>query len=99
MRHPPVQGSECEEQPVSSLHESRLRHPLEQPVFIASAILNLAILGLAILFIVLGTGWLKAYPRLAKQAGKIEGAAVAVVVMPAALVVLRNTRRGAARAG
>ncbi len=33
------------------LDESVLRHPLERPIFIASVILNFALMGLAIAFI------------------------------------------------
>jgi hypothetical protein len=82
---------------MAPIDESRLRHPLEHPLFLASAALNLTITISAIVIVLLGTDWLEQHPRLAKHDDKIRSIAIAAVLAPFALVVLRNGRRAIAR--
>jgi hypothetical protein len=77
--------------------ESRLRHPWELRVFIATVALNLLVLAGALALIAFGSEWLARRERLAKYAERARAAGVALVFAPPALVLLRNTRRAAVR--
>ena len=52
----------------ATLDESRLRHPKERPVFIATVLLNLALIAGALALGLYGGDWLERHPRVAKFA-------------------------------
>ena len=77
--------------------ESRLRWPTERSLFIASVLFNLILMVLAILLLTYGAVWLEKYPRLAERADELKMLAVAAVLAPPAITVIRNARRGLVR--
>ncbi|HET6616284.1 MAG TPA: hypothetical protein VFH69_00570 [Gemmatimonadota bacterium] len=52
---------------------------------------------LAIVLLTHGAEWLEEYPRLAKRADELKMLAVAAVLAPPAIAVIRNARRGLVR--
>jgi hypothetical protein len=78
-------------EPVS---ESQLRHPLEKPVFIASVILNLALIAAAIFIAARGDAWLKAHHFMAKYVNQIRGGAIAAILALPGISLVRNNRLG-----
>jgi hypothetical protein len=81
----------------SQVLESKLRHPLERPLFTAFVALNFALMGLSMFVVMKGSDWLKDHPRLAKHSGRVRTLALAAVFGPPATVLLRNTRRAQIR--
>jgi len=81
-----------------SFEPSRLRHPRERPIFIASVLLNLAVLVAGVVLLVMGDEWLASHPRVAKYADEIKGAAIAALVAPFVLTFSRNREHAAVRA-
>lgn len=77
--------------------ESQLRWPTERSLFIASVLFNLLLMILAIVLLTYGAEWLERYPRLAKRADELKMLAVAAVLAPPAIAVIRNARRGLVR--
>jgi hypothetical protein len=77
--------------------ESRLRHPLELPVFIGSIVFNIGLMVLAYFVVSLGWDWLKDHPVLAGSAKQIRALAIAAIFAPPAIAVIRNVRRGFVR--
>lgn len=74
----------------SRIDESRLRHPLERPIFVASAALSVGLAAAAVIVALLGAEWLKAHPVLETHKGTVRLAAVAAVgVVPAAHLLRR----------
>ena len=75
------------------IDESRLRHPHERWIFVATVVVNLALMAAAVYLTAYGSAWLEAHPRLDKYADGLRAAAVLAILSPPLLVVLRNTRR------
>src|SRR5262245_46210312 len=83
--------------------EAQLRHPLERPIFIVYAILNLVIIIIAIGVIRTGFNWVGTHPLLAKFLEAhpvltdflVKAAAVISVAIfaPLAIPIIRNVRR------
>ena len=80
------------------MDESRLRHPLERPIVIASFLVNVLLFAGAILLVKYGGDWLEGRPLLAKYATELKTLAGAMLFSPVAIVFLRNTRRAKIRA-
>jgi hypothetical protein len=80
------------------MDESRLRHPLERPIVLASFLVNVLLLAAAIYLVKYGGNWLEAHPILATYAKELQTLAGAMLFSPLALAFLRNTRRAAIRA-
>jgi hypothetical protein len=74
------------------LDESQLRHPWEKPIFIASVLLNLAIMLTAIVLADLGADWVSSHPFIHSHIKVIRLLAIAAVLAPPAAVFIRNTR-------
>jgi hypothetical protein len=84
---------------MSSAHieERDLRHPQDRLVFIASVVLNLALMAAAVYLVASGQDWLKSHPFLKKSAEQIRTLAIlAIFALPAATLI-RNARRGLIR--
>jgi hypothetical protein len=77
--------------------ESSLRHPWERTIFIASVVLNLAIMVGAFFLLRTAHAWLEDHPVLDKSVKYVKGLATAAVFAPPALVFIRNARRGVVR--
>jgi len=92
-------GHEVDQQPVAvaSIDESHLRHPLERPIFIASVIVNFALMGIAITLIFHEPGWFKSYPVLDKEISLIRALAITGLVGIPLLVLNRNRREASIR--
>ena len=82
----------------ATFDESRLRHPKERPVFIATVLLNLALIASALALGLYGGDWLERYPRVAKYADGLRATAIAAVLAPFVLTFGRNRRHAAVRA-
>jgi len=80
-----------------SVDESVLRHPLERPIFIASVILNFALMGLAIAFVFFEPPWLKTHPLIDKEVTLLRALAVTALIGIPLLVLNRNRREAAIR--
>jgi Zn-dependent protease with chaperone function len=74
--------------------ETRLRHPWEHTIFVASMVLNLGIMLGALVLIRTGGDWLKGYPLLADSVRYVEALATAALFAPPAIIFIRNARRG-----
>lgn len=82
--------------------ESRLQHPLERPIFIAYAVMNIVIVAAAIGAVRAGFNWVGTHPLLAKFledhpvvtdfVGQIGTVIVLAIVAPLAIPVIRNLR-------
>src|SRR5262249_12295419 len=77
----------------NQLDESQLRHPLEHPIFIASVVLNLALMVAAIVLVNIGADGLAAHPFIKKHMKEIRFLAISAVFALPAAVFIRNTRR------
>jgi hypothetical protein len=75
-----------------SANESRLRHPLERPLFWIFVTLNCACAVIAILVIFKSSNWLATHAFLAKYEIRIRALATAAILGLPAIVFLRNTR-------
>jgi hypothetical protein len=82
----------------ATLDESRLRHPKERPVFIATVLLNLALVAGALALGLYGGDWLERHPRVAKFADGVRVTAITAVLAPFVLTFARNRRHAAVRA-
>ncbi len=82
----------------ATFDESRLRHPKERPVFIATVLLNLALIAGALALGLYGGDWLERHPRVAKYADGLRVTAIAAVLAPFVLTFARNRRHAAVRA-
>lgn len=80
-----------------STDESQLRHPLERPIFVATAAMNVLAMVAAVLIVLYGVDVLKEYPLLAKHADEIRLLAIAAVFALPGVAVLRNVNRGRIR--
>jgi hypothetical protein len=79
---------------LAQINESQLRHPWEKTIFIASVVLNLALMVAAIVLVDTAHNWLKDHPILAKNAKQLQALALAAVFAPPAIAFIRNARRG-----
>lgn len=77
----------------AEIDEARLRHPLERPIFVASAAASVGLAAAAVVVVLLGTEWLKNHPLLERHIGMVRLAAVAAVLAVPLAPVLRRTRR------
>ena len=75
------------------LDETRLRHPLEQPIFVASVVFNLMLMAAALILANAGTDWLAQHPFIHQNIKTIKMLATAAVLAPPAIVFIRNMRR------
>jgi len=73
---------------------SGLRHPFERPIFIASVLLNVAVLTAGVVLLASGHEWLATHPRVAKHADEIGAAALAALLSPFVLTFTRNRGDG-----
>ena len=74
--------------------ESQLRHPWEIPIFIASVVLNLALIAAAIFIAARGDAWLRSHHFLAKYSNQIRAGAIAAILTVPSLALVRNNRLG-----
>ena len=73
--------------------EENLRHPQDRLVFIASVVLNLALMAAAVYLVANAPDWLTSHPVLRKPLEHIRTLAIiAIFALPAA-VIIRNERR------
>ncbi|AKU98649.1 Putative peptidase A [Labilithrix luteola] len=68
----------------------KLRHPLENPTYVACLVVSMTILAVAIWLVVFGAGWLAFHPMIAKHTDKIRAALIALMAAPPALVLSRH---------
>lgn len=78
----------------SQIDESQLRDRFEKFVFIASAVLNLALPVIAIALALKGSDWLASHPFFVGKIRKILVGEIALIFSPLALVIARNSLRG-----
>ena len=81
-----------------TVDEARLRHGSERAVFVATLLLNIALVAGAVALLRFGEAWLDRYPRFATLAKSLEAAATALIIAPLALTLARNQRRTALQA-
>jgi hypothetical protein len=81
-----------------SVDPSRLRHPMERPIFIVSVLLNIALLLAAVFLLATGAEWLTRHPRVAKYVDEIRAAGIAAVLAPFVLTFTRNRGHAAVHA-
>jgi hypothetical protein len=97
----PVEGSAVSAETAGggadTIDESRLRHPLERPVFVASVILNFVLMGLAITFLFYEPSWIKVHPLIDKEVGLFRALAITALIGIPLLVLNRNRREAAIR--
>lgn len=79
------------------VEEARLRHPWEQPIFIASVVLNVGIMLGAFLLLRTAHDWLADHPLAEKGVKYVTGLAAALAFAPPAIVLIRNARLGLVR--
>lgn len=70
-----------------------LRHPLERPLFVLFATLNVIILIAASFIALQSANWLSTHPILAKYNNHLRALATAIVLGPILVTLLRNSRR------
>lgn len=83
--------------PAEIIDESKLRHPLEVPVFIASVIVNFALMAAAIVLAFHTPDWVKTHPVLGKEVSLLRFLAVTALIGIPLLVLRRNQREAAVR--
>lgn len=74
-----------------------MRHPLERPFFIASVILNFALMAAALVLFFHPPAWDKTHPILGKEVGVIRFLAITALVGIPLLVLRRNQREAYVR--
>lgn len=79
------------------VEESQLRYRWERPISVASVLVNLSIMIAAIAIVTYGSEWLAFHPFLAKRMEELRMAAIAAVLAPPAIAIMRNARRGSIR--
>ena len=79
------------------IDESSLRHPLERPIFVASVILNFALMAIAITLIFYEPPWFKAHPLIDKEITLLRALAITALVGIPLLVLNRNRREASIR--
>lgn len=77
--------------------ESRLRDPLERPVFVASLICNFLLMAIAITLIFHEPNWLKSHPILDKEFSFLRILAISALIGIPLLVLNRNRREASVR--
>ncbi len=82
----------------ATFDESHLRHPRERPVFIATVLLNLALVAGALALGYSGGDWLDRHRRVSKYADGLRATAIAAVLAPFVLTFARNRRHASVRA-
>ena len=83
---------------MTATFDESLRHPKERPVFIATVLLNLALVAGALALGLYGGDWLERHPRVAKYADGLRAGVIAAVLAPFALTFARNRRHASVRA-
>jgi len=73
--------------------EARLRHGSERPVFIATLLLNIALVVAAVALLRSGNDWLHHFPAIDRFTKGLNAAATALILAPFALTLARNQRR------
>lgn len=76
------------------IDESRLRHPRERPIFVASVAANLMMITAAVAAAMTGSDWLASHPRIAEHITRIRVLAIGAVFAFPLLLLLRNSRLG-----
>jgi hypothetical protein len=77
----------------TQIEERNLRHPQDRLVFIASVVLNLALMAGAVYVVANSPDWVKSHPTIGKSIQHLRTLAIiAIFALPAAVVV-RNERR------
>jgi hypothetical protein len=79
------------------IDEYKLRDPLERPVFIASAVVNFVLMGLAIALIFYQPAWTKTHPVIGKDIGFLRVLAITALIGIPLLVLNRNRREASIR--
>jgi len=92
-----VQASAQGSPPSPIVDERSLRHPLEQPYFIASVILNFTLMAAAIALVVHEPAGLKTHPILDKELSVIRFLAITALIGIPMLVLRRNRREAYVR--
>lgn len=75
------------------IDEKSLRHPLEKPIFLASVLLNVALLALALYVATDAPKWLAERELIVKHLKEIRALATGMALAPFALTFVRNARR------
>ena len=78
--------------PAAPVDERMLRHPSERRVFAACVVVNIVALAAAVWLVVAAPDWLAAHPVLAKPVKALRALAIAALIAPPAVVLLRRTR-------
>lgn len=78
--------------------EARLRHGSERAVFVATLLLNIALVVAAVALLQSGSTWLRHFPEIARYAKGFDAVATALILAPFALTMARNQRRERLRA-
>jgi hypothetical protein len=73
--------------------EAHLRHGSERVVFVATLLLNVALVIAAVALLRSGAAWLRHFPEIDKFAKGLEATAAALILAPFALTLTRNQRR------
>jgi hypothetical protein len=80
-----------------SIDESTLRHPLERPIFVASVIVNFALMAVALILVFHEPAWIKAHPFVSKETTLLRILAITALAGIPLLVLNRNRREAAVR--
>jgi hypothetical protein len=83
--------------PPPPIDEAALQHPLERPYFIASVILNFALMAVAIALVAHEPGWVRARPLLSKEVGFLRLLALTGLIAIPLLALRRNQREATVR--
>ena len=95
--NPPVATTSPTTGPPTRIGDPRLIHPWDVPLFVISAIFSVGIAATAVLLALKGANWLQEFPQLHAYAGEIRAAAIAAVLAPITVALLRNVRQASAR--
>jgi hypothetical protein len=77
--------------------ESKLRHPLERPVFLATVALNFLLMAFAIALIFYEPAWVKSHALLSKEISLLRALAITALIGIPLLVLNRNRREASIR--
>jgi hypothetical protein len=77
--------------------ESKLRHPLERPVFLATVALNFLLIAFAIALIFYEPAWVKSHALLSKEISILRALAITALIGIPLLVLNRNRREASIR--